>query len=130
MNMITKQPAQQPPLWQVEKYGEQCLALTIGIPMLRSVNRRHGVNTRAKEGQRLYINPKYRAQEEQTIEDIHNLVCAARWQVAESDHYAICYRFTFPLPKSMAHLTGDIHNPLKPLSDALTKPGALYADHN
>lgn len=120
----------QQQLWQVEHYGEQCLALTIAIPMLRSVNRKYGTNTGAKGGQRLYINPKYRQQEEQVVKDISNLVLAARWQVAESDHYAICYRFTFPLPKSLQHLTGDIHNPLKPLSDALTKAGALYDDHN
>lgn len=120
----------QTPLWHVETYGKGCLALTITIPMLRSVNRKYGVNTQAAGGQRLYITPAYRAQEAKAIEDIGKLVCAARWQVAETDHYAIIYRFTFPLPKTLKTLTGDIHNPLKPLSDALTKGGALYDDNN
>lgn len=99
--------------------------ITLQLQMLRSVNQKNKVN-RSKRGRPVYTDPKYE-------EEVNRMVKAAReqaesvgWQVAEEDRYVIVYHLAFPASNGVRR---DLHNPLKPICDALVEAGILCDDN-
>lgn len=105
--------------------------LDVTFEMLPSVNRMHGINTRATQGQRMYTPEWVKKFQQEADKTLKEQVALSGWKVSKNDRYLLIADLRFYLEDAEVK-TGesrqDLHNPWKPMVDCLARAGVIAND--